>query len=284
MKNKRKLSARYIVMIVIVVIVIILVIFSKTLKDDRKLNTAESLLKDSVSFVERIVLMPFNYICDIARDFGELKNVKKENDNLKSSIDRIDAIETENIELRKEIEELKKELNVDYVLSDYDKLNATVISRNIGYWYNTITIDKGTYNGIDEDMVVVNSSGLIGKVVRATTFTSDVRLVTTSDTNNKISISITNGDNKINGLVKGFNYKENKLEVEGISNTEEVNIGDKVYTSGLGGIFPSGILIGNVESITTDEYDLSKIILVTPSANFDDINYVTVLKRKDIKE
>ena len=203
---------------------------------------------------------------------------------MKLSIDRIDAIETENIELRQEIENLKKELGVDYVLSDYEKLNATVLSRNIGYWYNTITIDKGTYNGVDEDMVVVNSTGLIGKVIRSTAFTSDVRLITTSDTNNRISISISNGNNKLNGLIKGYNYKENKLEVEGISNTEEVNIGDKVYTSGLGGIFPSGILIGSVESITTDEYDLAKIILVVPSANFDDINYVTVLKRKDKQE
>ena len=280
---KKKLSARYIALIIIIILVVALVIFSKTLKENRKLNTAESLLKDSVTFVEKIILIPFNYVGNLFDEFSELKDVRRENDNLKLSIDRIDAIETENIELRQEIDKLKKELNIDYVLSDYEKLNATVLSRNIGYWYNMITIDKGTYNGVDEDMVVVNSTGLIGKVVRSTTFTSDVRLITTSDTNNKISVSITNGDNRLNGLIKGYNYKENKLEVEGISNTEKVNIGDKVYTSGLGGVFPSGILIGSVESITTDEYDLAKIIKVVPSANFDDINYVTVLKRKDKK-
>ena len=280
---KKKLSARYIALIIIIILVVALVIFSKTLKEKRKLNTAESLLKDSVTFVEKIILIPFNYVGNLFDEFSELKDVRRENDNLKLSIDRIDAIETENIELRQEIDKLKKELNIDYVLSDYEKLNATVLSRNIGYWYNMITIDKGTYNGVDEDVVVVNSTGLIGKVVRSTTFTSDVRLITTSDTNNKISVSITNGDNRLNGLIKGYNYKENKLEVEGISNTEKVNIGDKVYTSGLGGVFPSGILIGSVESITTDEYDLAKIIKVVPSANFDDINYVTVLKRKDKK-
>lgn len=282
--KKRKIPVKYIILIIIFIVIVALVIFSKTLKEDRKLNTAESLIKDSVTFVEKIILIPFNYVSNLIEEFEELKDVKKENDNLKMSIDRIDAIETENIELRKEIDNLKKELKIDYVLSDYEKLNATVLSRNIGYWYNTITIDKGTYNGVDENMVVVNSTGLIGKVVRSTTFTSDVRLITTSDTNNKISISVSNGNNKLNGLINGYNYKENKLEVEGISNTEEVNIGDKVYTSGLGGIFPSGILIGSVASITTDEYDLSKIILVTPSADFEDINYVTVLKRKDKKK
>ena len=133
-------------------------------------------------------------------------------------------------------------------------------------------------------MVVVNSTGLIGKIIRTTTFTSEVRLITTSDTNNKISVSISNGNNKINGLINRYDYENNLLEVEGISNTEEVNVGDFVYTSGLGGVFPSGILIGTVESITTDEYDLAKIINVKPSADFNDINYVAILKRKDIEE
>ena len=88
--------------------------------------------------------------------------------------------------------------------------------------------------------------------------------------------------NKVNGLIKNYNYNTKYLEVEGVSNTKTINIGDYVYTSGLGEIFPSGILIGTVADISTDEYDLSKIIDVTPIADFDDINYVAILKRKEI--
>ena len=282
--KKKKLEPKYIAIIIVVILIICLVIFSKTLDEDRELTPVESLIKDSVTFVQNIVLTPFNYVFDLISDFGELQNVKAENDALKTGIDRIDAIETENIELRREIEALKEELGIDYVLTDYDYLNATVTSRNVSYWYNTITIDKGTHSGVEVDMVVVNASGLIGKVIKTTAFTSEVRLITTSDTNNKISVTVSSGDNKINGLINGYNYKDNTLEVEGISNTETVHIGDYVYTSGLGGVFPSGILIGKVASIDTDEYDLSKIIKVEPSANFDDINYVSVLKRKDQTE
>ena len=159
-------------------------------------------------------------------------------------------------------------------------MNATVISRNVGYWYNTITINKGKYNGVEEDMVVINGKGLIGRVIRTTTFTSDVRLITTSDTNNKISVMVSNGDYNLYGVINSYNYSKNLLEVEGISNTKNVNIGDYVYTSGLGGVFPSGILIGQVSEITTDSYDLAKIIKVTPSTDFTDINYVSILKRK----
>ena len=59
-----------------------------------------------------------------------------------------------------------------------------------------------------------------------------------------------------------------------------MNIGDYIYTSGLGGVFPAGILIGKVSEITTDSYDLAKIIKVQPTVDFTDINYVSVLKRK----
>lgn len=280
-RNRKKIEGKYIVIIIVILIILALAIYVKTLKEDRKLNMVESLIKDSVIFVEKIILTPFNYVGNLIDDFSELRNVQEENDKLKTSIERVDAIETENIELRREIEALKKELSIDYVLTDYDYLNATVISRNIGYWYNTLTIDKGTNNGILEGMVVVNSTGLIGKIIKATTFTSEVRLITTSDTNNKISVSISNGNGKINGLINRYDYENNFLEVEGISNTEEVKVGDYVYTSGLGGVFPSGILIGTVESITTDEYDLAKIINVKPSTDFNDINYVAILKRKD---
>ena len=225
---------------------------------------------DNIYFIEK----------DLFDKYKEALINKKDNDILETSMDRILSIETENIELRRQLEALKDELNIDYSLTDYEYLNASVISRNVGYWYNKITIDKGSYNGVEKDMVVITSKGLIGRVINTTTFTSDVKLITTSDTNNKISVHISNGDTNLYGLINGYNYNDNVLELEGISNTKDVNIGDRVYTSGLGGIFPSGILIGTVSEITTDSYDLAKVIKVKPSADFSDINYVSILKRK----
>ena len=275
---------KYFFMIVIVIIIIFLIIFSFTLKSDRELNSFESFVRDIFVYTEKVITYPFNYINNKTKDYKKLKNTKKDNDILETSIDRIDSIEAENIELRRQIEQMKEELDISYTLSDYEYLNATVVSRNVGFWYNTITIDKGSYNGIEQDMVVINSKGLIGRVIRTTTFTSDVRLITTSDTNNKISVHISNGDTNLYGLINNYDYNDNLLEIEGISNTKDVNIGDYVYTSGLGGVFPSGILIGTVTDISTDSYDLAKIIKVKPSADFNDINYVSILKRKSVEE
>ena len=279
-RKKQSISKKYILILIIILIILLLIIFSFTLKEDRKLSKAESLLKDGLIYSEKIITYPFNYIKENIKEYKKLKDVNKNNNILETSIDRIDSIEAENIELRRQLGTLKEELNINYTLSDYEYLNATVVSRNVGYWHNKITINKGTYNGVEKDMVVISSKGLIGKVIKTSTFTSDVRLITTSDTSNKISVHISNGDNNLYGLINSYDYNKNVLELEGISNTKDVNIGDYVYTSGLGGVFPTGILIGIVEEITTDSYDLAKIIKVKPSADFNDINYVSILKRK----
>ena len=281
-RRRKKVKDKHILSIVIIIIMII-AILSYTIISDKKISTVESFIKDCTLTIERILYQPISKFSTMMSDFTKLKDVQEENKILKSNIEKIESIEAENIELKQEIKKLKEELKVDHVLSDYDYLNATVISRNALYWYNYLTIDKGSHNGIEEGMAVITSTGLIGKIENVATFSSDVKLITTNDTNNKISVTITNGDNKITGLINGYNYDDGLLKVEGISNTETVAIGDMVYTSGLGGVFPSGILIGKVENITTDVYDLSKIIKVKPSAHFSDINYVTILKRNDKK-
>ena len=280
--NRKKITTKHILIAIIILIIVVIAIFSFTIKNNKQPNKLESFIKDTTISIEKVLFWPFKFIIDKVEDYKLLINIRQKYQLLLPEVSRIESLNAENIELRRQIEALKQELNITYTINEYEFLNATVISRNVAIWYNTITIDKGTYNGVTTDMVVVNSQGLIGKIVSTTTFTSEIRLITTSDTANKISVTIASEGKKINGLIKDYNYKTKHLEVEGVSNTEYVGIGDYVYTSGLGEIFPSGILIGKVERITTDEYDLAKIIEVKPIADFDDINYVAILKRKEL--
>ena len=279
--RKKKNKTMYIIIAGVILILLIMAFFSYTFKEDRKLSRFESLIKDVVTSTQKIVYYPFKYVIKKVSDIKELYDIKDKYDELLLQVDRIDSLNAENIELRKQLEAIKDELKIDYTINDYVFLNATVINRNVVHWYNTITIDKGSYNGVTEDMVVVNSKGLVGRVISTTNFTSEVRLITTNDTINKISITISDGKSSVNGLMDYYDYNTGFLSVSGVSNTEKVGIGAYVYTSGLGGIFPSGILIGKVDNIKTDEYDLAKIIDVVPAVNFDDINYVAVLKRKE---
>ena len=69
-------------------------------------------------------------------------------------------------------------------------------------------------------MVVINNKGLIGKVIKTTNFTSEIKLITTNDATTKISVGIDHNDNIIHGLLNGYDYKNNLLIVEGITNNE----------------------------------------------------------------
>ena len=282
MHKKAFLTKRRIILIVLLFLFVIA--FLTIILPNNNGNYLTDITKDTTTSFEKIIYSPFRFIASKINDYKSLKDIRKKYQALLPEIERIDSLKAENIELRKELANLKEELKIDHTLSEYEFLNATVINRNVATWYNTITIDKGSYNGVEKDMAVVSSHGLIGKVISTSTFTSNVRLITTSDTKNKISITIASGNNYVHGLIKNYNYKTGYLEIEGISNTERILKDSYVYTSGLGGIFPSGILVAKVTNIKTDEYDLAKLIDATPVVDFNDINYVAILKRKEKSE
>jgi len=193
-------------------------------------------------------------------------------------------METKYEEAEKEINDLKKILELNNTLSESSYMNATIINRNIGYWYNTVTIDKGEKDGIEKDMAVINNDGLIGIVTKTSKLNSTVKLLTTADTNSKISVKIkVDEDNYIFGLLVGYDKDKKSFIIEGIANNTEIPISSMVTTTGLGNNFPSGILIGRVDKITKDNFDLARTVLVKSSVDFDNINYVTVLKKDENK-
>lgn len=183
-----------------------------------------------------------------------------------------------NIELKSEFEELKKLNNISNTLIDFDKVSACVIERNRMYWFNTITINKGRSSGIKENMAVVSGDGLVGRVLKVSNNTSEIKLITTSDINNKISVMIKKENDTIYGILSGYN--NNVLEITSLNKDIDNLDNSLVYTSGMGGIFPSGIIIGKVKGIKEDKYDVSKIIEVEPSTDFNNLKFVNVLIRK----
>ena len=227
-------------------------------KDEQKLGIAESYLKDTFLFINKVAVAPFN-------------RLKSNNCNY---IDNYSYDE----ELEYQIAQLKDTLELNNLLNERVMTNAVMINRNLGYWYDTMTVDKGSDDGIEPGMPVVVKNGLIGKVITVSPESSVIRLLT-SKSNNKISVKVETNDYYAYGLLTSFNDDNKTYRIEGISQTISIKGDATVTTTGLGDIFPSGILIGRVANITSDSYDLSQIIEVSPSVNFDSIDIVTILKR-----
>ena len=221
------------------------------------------------------IFYPYYLLKDII--FFPIKNVQANSSEKFNS----EVIEGINKELLSELDELKKLNDLSSTLSDFTKVSALIIERNKMYWFNTVTINKGSKSGIKEDMAVVNGSGLIGRISKVSRETSEVKLITTNDTYHKISVMIETKDDKIYGILSGYDINNNTLQVTSVNKTVEIEENSKVYTSGMGGVFPSGILIGNVRGTKQDKYDVSKVIEVTPSANINDTKFVNVLERHE---
>lgn len=283
MYKKNRLEKKYMTLIVVVVIAIVLGIITNIVRTNRELSPVEKSIKDTILLANKIIYAPVNFIKDKVNEYQEKQDLYEKYKKLQKKVKETDLINAERLELKREVAAMKKTLELNHVLGESSYLNATVINRNLGYWYNTITIDKGKNNGVKKDMAVIVSEGLIGKVVKTTAFNSTVKLLTSDDANNKISVKIQVGDKFVYGLLSGYDKKNKTFSVEGISSNMKISTGSTVTTTGMGDIFPSGIVIGKVKSIKTDNFDLAKTVIVEGSVDFDDLSYVTVLKRKGDK-
>ncbi len=263
MYNEKKKKNKNSIVIFISIFLIVIAGLFYSLKLNRKMTTIEAYLKDISVLIQKVVLYPFTALnkekdIDLSDSYLIQKNI--------------------NSSLEKEIEELKETLKLNSTFTEYKPVNATVLSRNKSYWFNTITIDKGKKSGIKEGMAVVSKGGLIGKISKVSNYSSEIKLITSDDLNYKISVSITTGSEDTYAILNGYDKKTNTTLVTGVDKNININLGDVVLTSGLGDLFPRGIYIGRVSKIESDKYNLSKKLNVETSADFSNIHYVTILK------
>lgn len=240
---------------------ILLFLLFFALNPNRNLTSIEKILKNSILWIEDKIEIPFRYL---------IKENNCDNKVLEKTID----------EKNMRLNELENFLNIKENFTDYDMIFASVIYRNSAQWYDIITINKGKKDGIEKGMAVIKNSGLIGRVVNVTKNTSTIKMLTSTGINNAISIKIIIDDKEIYGLLS--EYKNGYFKIEGISENTEILENSTVVTTGMDNIFPSGILIGNVKYIEKDNFDLTTTVFVKPSVSFDNIYYVSVLKRREI--
>ena len=260
-KNKKR---KKIVIVIIVVFCSFFLLFY-SLSSNREMTTVESFFKDVASVVMKGVMLPFTSL-----------NADKDSDLTESYVIQKNL----NVHLEEEIEQLRDALDLNQTLTGYDVVNATVINRNKSYWYQTLTIDKGKKDGLKKNMVAITKDGLIGKIQKVTNYSSEIKLITANDINNKVSVSIATTSGETTAILSGYDKDNNLVLISGVDSLVEIKVGDVVTTSGLGGMFPRGIYIGEVETITNDKYGLSKTLGVRMNQNFNNIHYVTILKEE----
>lgn len=265
--------------IIVALFLFILAVFllGLTMRDSEK-SLPEKFLGDAVGVVQNITTGVANGISGFFESLDDIRNTYEENQHLKEELEDQAKLEAEIYELEQQVEELEKQLEIESSLSEYETIDATVIQRSSDMWMETLVINVGSSHGVEEDMAVVTSDGLIGKVESTTGKTSTVKLLTTEDPTFRVSAEIQDTQ-PINGYVQGYDPETGCLLLKDIPISQAVTIGSTVVTSGLGGVFPKGLPIGEVQEVIVDDYGLTQTALVKPYADFNDIDYVKVIDR-----
>ena len=237
-------------------------------------------VNDVTNILGRMLAYPANSVNDFMESISNLTNTYQENQTLKQKVETIYELEVQLNDLKKDNEKMKEALKLQDTLNDYTLVNATVIARNPDTWRDIVTINKGSNDGLTPQMSVMSDNGLVGKVLDVNPTSARVALLSNNDnTLVRVAAMIQGEKESIYGTLTGFDHEKNILIMSQIQATQEIKVGDKVVTSGLGGVSPSSLYIGTVEEVGMDRFGLYKEVRIKPAADTNDVRYVTVVKR-----
>ena len=242
-------------------------------------NPVSSGINDTAAWTGRFFSEPVNMVVRFVNSVDNLVNTFEENSKLKRSIEQVDQLQVRVSDLEAENEKMREELKLKRVLSKFSTVNGTVITRNPDQWMETLVINVGSNEGIKKDMAVMSGKGLIGRIVEVNANSSKVLLLTSQQQNvGKVSARVQTGKgNSANGIVSSFDYESGYYKMTQVDPKAEIKVGDQVITSGLGGIIPSTLLIGDVASVSMDDYGLFQEVEINPIGEMTDTRFVTVI-------
>ena len=258
------------------IVTLLLITFSLTVGS----NIVSQGVNDVTNILGRMLAYPANSVNDFMESISNLTNTYQENQTLKQKVETIYELEVQLNDLKKDNEKMKEALKLQDTLNEYSLINATVIARNPDTWRDIVTINKGANDGLTPQMSVMSDNGLVGKVLDVNPTSARVALLSNNDnTLVRVAAMIQGEKEAIYGTLTGFDHEKNILIMSQIQATQEIKVGDKVVTSGLGGVSPSSLYIGTVEEVAMDRFGLYKEVRIKPAADTNDVRYVTVVKR-----
>ena len=220
----------------------------------------------------------FRWFGDTAGSIGQLRAAREELAVARARLEEMDQATREVLELRRQNAALKDQLDFAQTLPP-ERIGAEVIARDTDNLFSTITINKGSRQGVKRGMPVVawqgDIEGLVGKVVLVGPGSSQVlplydpQCIVSARVDTTRDEGLVNGQGKDRGTIV-MNYVKKIAK-------DKIGYGDLVVSSGLGGVYPKGINIGRIRDITAPAYETSLVLQVQPIIDFDRLEYLFLI-------
>jgi rod shape-determining protein MreC len=199
---------------------------------------------------------------NLAKQNAELKN---ELDNLKPRLVNLEELEKENKRLKSALG-FKKSNGYGFKL-----LPAQIIGKGPAPWFSVLQINKGSRAGVKKDKAVITSNGLVGRIIEVSPFSSKIMLICAGES----SVAAMDARSRDYGVVSGSLSGE--MNMKYVSAAGDIKQGDRIVTSLISTVFPSGIPIGTVAHSSKVEHDLFYRIKIKPAVDFSKIEEVFIV-------
>lgn len=236
----------------------------------RETTFFEDFMIDSFGPVQRAFSESQNWFSDLINHYVANVNASKENESLKGNIAKLEADLLGTEEIQKENQRLKELLKFGQTLP-YQAVLAQIVAWDASSDFKVIRINKGAADGIRIQSSVVTADGVVGYIYRLTDHFADI--LTILDPNNRVDGLVARI--RAHGIVEGYTNRRTLMKY--VTRTEPVILDDLILTSGLGNIYPKGLVIGRVSRIERQSYGITQHIEIRPAVDFSRLEEVIVL-------
>lgn len=198
-----------------------------------------------------------------------LRGARQENQKLKEAVRQLSLREKALIQAQDENARLRRLLDLRIALP-YDGIVARVVGRTPSYLSNVLYVDRGSASGIRVDSPALSGDGIIGRVILTSPLNAQIQLITNADASIGVMVERTRSP----GVLRGSG--NDLLSLNYISNTEQIEVGDTVVSSGLDGIYPKGLPVGRIVESYKGK-SVFRVIQVAPQADLMRIEEVLIL-------
>lgn len=240
----------------------------------------QAVVREALAPVQGFAQGAAHWVRRAVTSIGELRELKAENQRLKEELEQREFVYSLLQEIRAENTRLLTLLNFQESIPEFKTVAARVIAREPGNWYNAIVINKGSRDGLAVNMPVMTPQGLVGRITSVTGRQAEVLLLL----DQRSSVGGLVQTTREAGIVKGFAGEKESLRMIYLSRDAQVRPGDIVVTSGLGGVFPKGLVIGTVIEVKKEEYGLARYAVIEPAADFDYLEEVLVIVGGEVRK
>jgi rod shape-determining protein MreC len=254
----------------ILIFLLALSLISANLHSRDNMSFVESLVVGITAPVQKVVWGVIDGIGSIWRGYFYLVGLEKENRALKKELHELRLQMNRYREADLANQRLRALLNFKKSIAT-PLLPAQLVAFDPSGWFQTILIDKGRSDGVVQDMAVVSAEGLVGRVIGVSSHHAKVLLIL--DGNSAVDAYIQRS--RARGVLVGLGRELCLLKY--VQRNEDVQVGDKVISSGMGGVFPRGLLVGTVQEVVRGSSGLFQRVEVEPAVNFSRLEEVMVV-------